>query len=299
MRGNVYCDCPPSYLVPMCAAILCFSSLIVWIPGAKNCFLTEKRLVYLWRPLSLVLWNFLALLQVSVLQLLCHLYFLNYTGVYSRGEILTHPCVLFLFTHPRILFLFLLLFLWRGEPSHPTYCLCFCLFEGKNYLNLIVPSLFLWREITVSTLPFRYCVTVPLLILSGRTVSPCTVSCYCSWRENCLNLMTLYCFLLLFLWRGEICLNPILFSCYCSWREILSQPYPVLFSRFCSWRVELSHPVPVSYVFVRPRAPSWPCWERTNFGSCRRKPCVPSRSGVYGLLEFIVNVTNHNNIATI
>ena len=175
-----------------------------------------------------------------------------------EGNILTHPCVLFLFTHPCILFLFLLLFLWRGEPSHPTYCPCFCLFEGRNYLDLIVLSLFLWREITVSTLLFRYCVTFPLdgekclnptvpvtvslLILNGRIVSPCAVSRYCSFG-------------------GEKLSQPYTVSRYCSWRGELSHPvlFPVTVPSFLFLMGRIVSPCAVPLVFVRPRAPSWPC----------------------------------------
>ena len=116
----------------------------------------------------------------------------------------------------------------KGETIS-TLLFCHCSFEGRNCLNLTVPLLrycsFGGRNRLNPTVP----VTVALLILNGRIVSPCAVSRYCSFGgeklsqpycsrycfftvpegENCL---TLYCFPLLFL-KGRI-VSPCVVS-YC------------------------------------------------------------------------------------
>ena len=247
--------------------------------------------------------EFLALLQVSVFQLLCHLYFLNYFGVFSRGYTDSSLCTVYV-PFKGIYWLI------------PVYCLCSVTLplEGRTVSPYLL-SLFLWREITVSTLPFRYCVIVPLLILSGRTVSPFAVFLLLFLKGELSQPYDLILFLLLFLWRGERLSQPYTVSCYCSWWEILSRPYPVfcycssggekdcldpilfpvivpegryclnlvLFSVVVLWREILSQPIPFSCVPVRPRAPSWPCWERRVLASVHlstKAMCPESFGGV-------------------
>ena len=262
MRGSVHYCCPPSYLAPVYAAILCYSSLVVQISGAKNCFLKERRLVYLWWLLSHVLWNF---------QHYCKSAYFNSYVIYTFWTIRVYMLEGNRLTHPCILFLFLLLFLWRGEPSHPTYCLCF--FEGRSLSR-----------------PYRSVIALLFLYWSwvGELSHLSLFSCYCSWRENCLNLMTLSCFCYCSSGGEKDCLDPILFPVIVpEGRYYLNL---VLFSVVVLWREILSQPVPFSCVPVRPRAPSWPCWERRVLASVHlstKAMCPESFGGIWSTVSLL------------